>query len=298
MAQAISCPCGGKIGDMAPTLQIHLAEVRDVAWTVTSVAGLIAGHGFRLRIPPGAPASDSTSVYLSRVLQRADLQLAYAADSAADELTRSVEALMAYTIEAATLARRTELVITGLDVDDLMPSYAVTAPRPHRAIPNEPLPQPALDATDHRTLSDAVLLGNGGPMAFEPTDSAQLRAVAQGDRGCARRLRAAMSSGERPAAMLERFGIWVDEEFALAVVARDEARASWVSAYNAAREEVAEPARLYLSWLSAAARGDDQERPSLRDAGARARAAVRAYRGVHLTTPACGEHPRLGEGAG
>ncbi|MBY6388571.1 hypothetical protein HG717_32325 [Rhodococcus erythropolis] len=283
---------------MAPTLQIHLAEVRDIAWTVTGVAGLIAGHGFRLRIPPGAPASDSTSLYLSRVLQRADLHLAYAADSAADELTRSVEALMAYTSEAATLARRTELVITGLDVDDLALSYAVSAPRLQREIPDEPLPQPALDVTDHRTLSDAVLLGSGVPMEFEPTDTAQLRAAAVTLRDCARRLRTAMSSGERPAAMLERFGIWVDEEFTDAVVARDEARASWATAYNAAREEVAEPARLYLSWLSAAARADEQERPALHDAGARARAAVRAYRDLPLTAVACGEHPQLGGGAG
>lgn len=283
---------------MAPTLQIQLAEVRDVAWIVTGVAGLLAGHGFRLRMPPGAPASDSTSLYLSRVLQQADLQLAYAADSAADELTRSIEALMAYTSEAATLARRTELVITGLDVDDLAPSYAVSAPRPHRTIPGEPLTQPALDAADHRTLSDAVLLRSGDPMAFEPTDTAQLRAAAVTLRDCARRLRTAMSSGERPAAMLERFGIWVDEEFTQAVVARDEARASWATAYNAARQEVAEPARLYLSWLSAAARADEQERPALHDAAARARAAVRAYRDLPLTTVACGDHPRLGGGAG
>lgn len=283
---------------MAPTLQIDLAEVRDVAGAVTGVAGLIAVHGFRLRVPPGAPASDSTSLYLSRVLQRADLQLAYVADSAADELTRAVEALMAYTIEAATLARRTELVIMGLDVEDLAPSYAVSTPRPHRGSPDEPLPRPPLDASDHRILSDAVLLGSGVPLAVEPTDTAQLRAAAATLRDCARRLRTAMSSGERPAAMMERFGIWVDDVFTPAVVARDDAMASWAMAYCAAREEVAGPARLYLSWLSAATKGDNQERPTLHDAGARARAAVRAYRELPLTPAVCGDHPRLGGGAG
>lgn len=298
MAQADSCPTAGKMDDMASTLQIHLSEVRDIARTVTGVAGTIASYGFLLRIPAGSPAPDSTSLYLSRVVQRASLNLAYTADSAADELTRSIEALMAYTFEAATLARRTELAVMGLDVDDLEPSYAVSDPRANRRIDPDLPPRPALDASDHRNLSQAVLLSSGAAMANEPTGTAQLRAATATLHACAGRLRAAMSSGERPAAMLERFAVWLGEEFTAAVASRDEAIASWGKAYDAAREDAAQPARAYTRWLSAAAGGADQEPSGLQESGARARAAVREYSSLTLAPAVCGDHPRLGGGAG
>lgn len=284
--------------NMLPTLQINLAEVRELARTVTGVAGLVATQGFRLRLPPGSPATDSVSLYLSRGIQRADLLLAYAADSAADELTRAVEGILGYAFQAANWARRTELAAMGLDVDDLAQPLPISSGRDGRSFDVPSPSRPALDNTDHRALSDAVLLSNGAHnIAHAPADIARIRTASVTLHDCARRLRAAMSSGERPAAMVARFGTWLDEGFASALEAREQTMTSWAEGYNRARNEVAQPARLYLRWLSASVAGGGQEQSGLHEAAARARAAMREYSTVSLGSVECGDHPRLVGGA-
>jgi hypothetical protein len=286
---------------MASTLQINLTEVRDIAWQVAGVAGLIADQGFRLRLAPASPATDTTSLALTRNLQGASLRLAYAADSAADELTRAIEGVVAYAQQGANLARRTELALIGLDLEQLTPSFPISAPRPDRrvvVVDDAPSPPgPVVDSTDHRILCEAVLLSNGAAsLAHMPADAAQLRAGAATLHDCARRLRAALSSGERPAAMLDRFGAWLDEGFVHAVEEREQAMARWAVAYGTARSEVQEPARVYLSWLSAAVAGADQGDSGLREPSARARTAMRGYSAVSFDSVACRDHPRLGQG--
>lgn len=285
---------------MDPTLQINLTELRDIAWQVVGVAGHIADQGFRLRLAPASPATDTTSLALTRNIQGASLRLAYAADSAADELTRAIEGVVAYAHQGANLARRTELALIGLDLEQLGPSLPMSAARPnrHNVFDDAPAPPGLIaDSTDHRTLSEAVLLSNGAvSLAHMPADAAQLRAGAATLHDCARRLRAALSSGERPAAMLDRFGDWLDEGLVHAVVEREHAMANWAVAYGTARSEVQEPARLYLSWLSAAVAGAEQGNSALRQPSARARAAMREYSAVSFDSVACGDHPRLGHG--
>jgi len=283
---------------MASTLQINLTEVRDIAWKVVGIAGVIAEQGLRLRLAPGSPATDTTSLALSRQIQGASLRLAYAAESAADELTRAIEGVLSYAQHGATLARRTEMGLIGLDLDELVPPHAISAARPDSRDGGAHFPFGPVAETDHRTLSEAVLLSNGvASLAHRPADTARLRAGAAALHDCARGLRAALSSGERPATMLDRFAAWLDEGFVHALEAREDAVASWAAAYDAARGEVQEPARLYLCWLSAAVSGSDQGHSGLRGPAARARAAMREYAtSVSFASVACGDHPRLGPG--
>lgn len=279
---------------MVPTLQINLDEVRELAQVVAGVAGVVATQGFHLRVPPGSPATDSVSLHLSHGIQRVDLLLAYTADSAADELTRAAEGIATYAFQGANWARRTELAAMGLDVDDLPQPPPVSSARDERSFDLPSPSRPELDSTDHRALSDAVLLSNGAQnVAHAPADIARIRTASATLHECARRLRAAMSSGARPSAMVERFGSWLDEEFASALEAREQAMTSWAERYNKARHEVEQPARLYIRWLSAAVGGGGQEQSGLHEAAAQAREAMRAYSTVSFGSAECGDHPRL-----
>lgn len=294
-AERHSSPSRGKIDDMASTLQLDLGAVRDIAWTVAEVAGLIAMHSFHLRLPIGSPATDFTSRYLADRVNRESVQLAHTADGAADELTRAMEALLAYVNNAAMLARQTELAaVMGLEIDAPAPAFAVSAPRPPRDASSGG-PGPALPDRDHSALSEAVLLSEGvQAIAHRVLNVAQVRAAAATLNDCARRLRAAVTGGERPARTLERFGSWVERDFAAALTERENSIVRWSDEYLRARARVEPLATRYRRWLIAAAASADQDALDLRAAAAQARAVMREYGRTPVGGLNCAPHPRLG----
>lgn len=295
-AERYSSPKRGKIDDMAPTLQLDLGAVRDIAWTVADAAGQIAAHSFHLRLPIATPATDITSRHLADRLNRESVQLAHTADGAADELTRAMEALLAYVNNAAMLARQTELAaVMGLEIDAPAPAFTVCAPRPPRSVGSAGT-APALPDRDHSTLSEAVLLSEGvDAIAHRALDAAQVRAAAATLHDCARRLRAAVTGGERPARMLERFGSWMKCDFAAALTERENSIARWSDEYLRARTRVEPLATQYRRWLIAAAASADQDALDLRAASAQARAVMREYGRTPVGGLNCAPYPRLGD---
>lgn len=287
----------GKINGMGPTLQLNLVAVRDIASRVSDAAATISAEGYRLRISPGAPAADTTTWVLTHRLHNAALRLSYVAEAAADELARANEAITEYANNAAALARRTELaVLMGLDVEDLNPQFSVSTVRPAREAADNSVPSlPALDA-DHRALAEAVLLTSGRKDVAHPSaNTAHLRAVATTLHQCARELRTAIGSGERPAATLDRFGSWVGDHFIPALVSHADDRAQWAASYSAAREQVHETAGSYRRWLAAAAAGGADTEVPLSEMAARARAVLRDYASTRIGDSELSHHPRLGE---
>lgn len=281
---------------MSPTLQLDLNVMRDIASRICSAAAAIAAEGFTLRISPGSPAADTTTLALTRRLDAAALQLAYAAEEAADELMRANEAILEYAFNAAALARRTEMAVMGLDVEELTPHFGISTrrrPRSQEGASGCP-PPPSLDG-DHRALSEAVLLSSGldrpAPATVEP---AQLRAAARTLRHCACDLRAAIASGERPAATLDRFGAWLEDEFVPVLEVLADNRQRWAAAYSSARDYVREAAGLYRSWLTVAAAGGDTERVAVSELAAQVRGALRDYALTPVGPVECAPHPRLG----
>lgn len=280
---------------MTPTLQLDLTAAREIARRVADIAGTITTHSFRLRVSDGAPATDSITLSISRRLRGTALVVAYTAEGAADELMRATEALLAYAHNGAALARRTELAVMGLDLDVLSPDFDVSPRRAPRGV-NPPTPhQELIPPSDHRTLSEAVLLSAGlDTIAHSVIDVAQVRAAAGDLHGCARGLRAAMGgSGERPAATLDHFASWLDDDFGTALTALGAELDSWSASYARAREQVRRPASTYRRWLVEAA-GGGAEVPDLTAAAAQARAALRAYALIELGGVVCAPHPRLG----
>lgn len=279
---------------MRPTLQLDLNAVRDIATRIGSAAAAIAAEGFTLRISPGSPAADTTTLALSRRLDAAALQLAYAAEEAADELMRANEAILEYASNAAALARRTELAVMGLDVEELIPHFGISARRTPRSQGGASAPPPSLDG-DHRALGEAVLLSSGlDRPAHATVEPAHLRAAACTLRDCACDLRAAIASGERPAAMLDRFGAWLEDEFVPVVEILADHRQRWAAAYSSARDHVREAAGLYRSWLTVAAAGGDAERVGVGELAAQVRGALRDYALTPVGPVECAPHPRLG----
>ncbi|WP_342314721.1 hypothetical protein LIX17_26115 (plasmid) [Mycobacterium avium subsp. hominissuis] len=288
----------GKMSGMGPTLQLNLAAVRDIASRVADAAAAISAEGYRLRISLGSPAADTTTLVLTRQLYNAARQLSYVAEGAADELARANEAIIEYANNAAALARRTELaVLMGLDVEDLVTGFSVSAARSARqAEDTSGLTLPALDS-DHRALGEAVLLSSGiGHVAHPSVDTAHLRAAASMLHQCARELRTAIGSGERPAATLDRFGSWVEDHFIPALVSHADDHARWAATYSAAREQVHESVSSYRRWLAAAAAGGSETDVPLSEMAAHVRAVLRSYAAAPIGGSELSPHPRLGEG--
>lgn len=281
---------------MSPTLQLDLNAVRDIAARLGTAAAAIAAEGFKLRISPGSPAADTTTLALARRMGAAALQLSYVADDAADELMRANEAILEYVFNAAALARRTELAVMGLDVDELIPHLGISARRTKRSHEDasDSSPPPSLDG-DHRALGEAVLLSSGLDRPAQATvEPAHLRAAACTLRDCARDLRAAITSGERPAATLDRFGSWLDDDFVPALQALADSRQRWAVAYSSTRDHVCKTAVLYRSWLSLAAAGGDTERLDVSEMAAQVRGALREYALTPVGPVECAPHPCLG----
>lgn len=279
---------------MSNTLQLNLTAVREVADQVADVAGDLARHGIRLRLPIYPPATDSFSVHYSRRVSQESRRLAYTVESAADELGRVLEAILVYAYNGGTLARRTELAVMGLVVGDLEPASEPSITRTPRSV-DAPTPQRAVPDEHHEVLSEALLLSQGMDFLAQPIlDPAHVRAAASTLHDSARALRAAMSSGDRPAAMLDRFGVWLENDVAAAAADLDAGVARWEKAYGSARSQVQGVAGVYRSWLAAAVAGADRNPVDLSEAAAQARAVVRAYASTSIGEVRCVLHPRLG----
>jgi hypothetical protein len=278
-----------------PTLQLNLTAVRQVADQVADVAGGLAHLAVRLRLPVCPPATDSFTIHHSRRLSQESRRLAYTLESAADELGRVLEAILVYAYNGATLARRTELALMGLAVSgNIEPAGEPSESRVPRSA-DAPTPPPVVPDGDHEVLSEALLLSQGTDLAARSLlDSAHMRAAASVLHDSARALRAAMSSGHRPAAMLDRFGAWLDNDVAAAAANLDASAADWADAFGSARGQVEGAAGFYRSWLAAAVTGAGRDPVDLPELAARVRAAMREYASTAIAEVRCVIHPRLG----
>ncbi|GAT10411.1 putative uncharacterized protein [Mycolicibacterium novocastrense] len=148
----------------------------------------------------------------------------------------------------------------------------------------------------HAVLSQALLLAQGADFRAQSpvVDVVQLRSAASALHASARTLRAAMSSGDRPAAMLNRFAGWIETDAAGAAAHLNSGVTGWATAYEGAREQVQQPAALYRGWLVAAVAGADRDAVDLAEAAAHARAALRAYASTSISEITCLDHPLLG----
>ncbi|MEU0498065.1 hypothetical protein [Mycobacterium sp. NPDC006124] len=279
---------------MPTTLQLNLSAVREAAAQVADVAGDLALQGVRLRLPVMTPATDAITIHLCRRTCQESRRLAYSLESAADELARVAEGVLAYAHDAATLVRRTELALMGLEIDVFNPSSEPSAQRSAR-LAGSPTSPPEFSNDLHAALSQAVLLSQGSETGAQPpVDVAHLRAAAGELRSGARALRAAMSSGERPAAMLDRFAEWLATDVAAAAAALNSSVLQWASAYGSAREDVQDCAELYRGWLTAVVAGGDHEPIDLAETAAHARAVLRGYSAISIAELAFTGHPQLG----
>ncbi|WP_141564476.1 hypothetical protein [Mycolicibacterium palauense] len=279
---------------MPTTLQLSLSAVRQAADQVADVAGDLALRGVRLRLPVMTPATDATTIHLCRRTCQESRRLAYLLESAGDELARVAEGVLAYAHDAAALVRRTELGLMGLEIDVFNPSSEPSVRRSPRSA-GTPTPPPEISNDLHAALSQTVLLSQGSDFgARPPVDVAHLRAAAVELRSGARTLRAAMSSGERPAAMLDRFAEWLAADVADAAAALNSSALQWAAAYGNAREDVQDCAELYRGWLTAVVTGGNHEPIDLVETAARARAVLRGYSAISIPEVGCPVHPQLG----
>lgn len=284
----------GKIWHMPTTLQLDLSAVREAAAHVAAVAGHLATQGVSLRLPVMPPAADAITIHLCRRTCQESRRLAYSLESASDELARVAESILAYAYDAATLARRTELALMGLEIEAFVPSSEPSAKRSPRDA-SAPPPPAAVPDELHACLSQAVLLSSGTDFrAPPPVDIAHLRAGAAALHSGARTLRAAMSSGERPAAMLDHFAAWTETDVTSAGAGLNTSVAHWASAYGTARGQVLESAGIYRGWLTAAVAGVDRDPVDLSEAGARVRATLRGYASLSIAELSIPAHPHLG----
>ncbi|RDH75442.1 hypothetical protein DVS77_27480 [Mycolicibacterium moriokaense] len=279
---------------MPTTLQLDLSAVREATAHVADVAGNLAVQGVLLRLPVMPPATDAITIHLCRRTYQESRRLAYSLESAGDELARAAESILSYAYDAATLARRTELALMGLEIEAFVPSSEPSAMRSRREAGTPPPPAEVPDEL-HACLSQAVLLSNGRDFrAQPPVDIAHLRAAAAALYSGARTLRAAMSSGDRPAAMLDRFAAWIETDVAAAAEALNTSVAQWASAYGTARDQVLDRADIYRGWLAAAVAGVDRGAVDLPEAGAHVRATLRGYASLSIAELSHPAHPRLG----
>lgn len=279
---------------MPTTLQLDMAAVRDVATRVVDVVGLLTLQSIRLRLPTMPPATDDLTIHLSRGVSVESRRLAYLLESAADELGRALEAILAYAHDGAALARRTEMALMGLQIGQFEPSSDPSIRRAPRTA-GTPTPPPGMPDGLHGALSQALLLAQGADLRAQSLiDVAQMSAAATALHAGARTLRAAMSSGDRPAAMLDRFGGWIEKDAADAAAHLNSGVTRWATAYESVREQVQAPAALYRGWLATAIAGADRDAVDLPEAAAHARAVLREYASASISEISCLGHPLLG----
>ncbi|MCV7022836.1 hypothetical protein H7I77_05640 [Mycolicibacterium novocastrense] len=183
----------------------------------------------------------------------------------------------------------------GLEIGEFEPSSDPSIRRTPRSA-GTPAPPPGMPDGLHAVLSQALLLAQGADFRAQSpvVDVVQLRSAASALHASARTLRAAMSSGDRPAAMLNRFAGWIETDAAGAAAHLNSGVTGWATAYEGAREQVQQPAALYRGWLVAAVAGADRDAVDLAEAAAHARAALRAYASTSISEITCLDHPLLG----
>jgi hypothetical protein len=279
--------------DMSDTLHVDLEEVRRIATGVLDTATALSDVARHLRLRMSAPACDAVSIGLCTRANDERLRLGLVGEAAADELVRMTEVLIAYAYNTKDLVRHIQQGVTGLASHGLATDLEVSGPitRAHptpRSIPTPPL---KARLTDEEVLSFAVMVASGDR---EPdrgrSDLSHLRAETDRLAHLARDLRAAMSTGDRPAKAFTRFSAWILEHYLEAVIALEAEVDEWIDCYVLTRQRVEASAVAYTSWLAAAvSQGEAADVP----AGA-ARDAFNDYVQVAMRVGNVEPYPQMG----
>lgn len=279
------------MGLMPDSLHFDLGELRRIAAGVLAVAADLSAHSRALRVSLCPPATDVVSLELCRRANRERLALGLLGDGAADELVRLVETFVGGAYDMATIARRTQLAIMGLDVPAMAGGTEVSPPLPARSGADGGCAEMPAVEPDDQVLSFAVLLSEGSDtLLHEPVEVERLRSVGARLRPLADELRAAISYGDRPGRALELFGEWIAGDYAGAVADLDERVAVWAAEYARCREMAFASSRSYVAWLAAALSG--REVPAVPTESARA--ILAGYSAVSVQVPRPAGFPRLG----
>ena len=284
----------GRISNMADpeTSEIRLDPigVRLIGHRILATAAALTAAARPLRLPIEAPATDPISLELSARVDARRRQLALVGESAADELSRMAELIVAGTLHVAALGARTQLAIMGLAAAPISGEIPVSPPATRRASPQRPEPA-AGPASADEVLSFAVLLADGrNDIHFEdPADQiAGAEAAAAELVAVATELQAAMSYGERAARTLMSFAAWI-RNWASEVDAGRQAEGEWAGVYQGLHGEAATIAGEYVRWLASTMSGAAGPRP----ATAPATAILAQYRLVTIPAPTLADYPRL-----
>ncbi|EHB48874.1 hypothetical protein MycrhDRAFT_5715 [Mycolicibacterium rhodesiae JS60] len=278
---------------MSDTLHVDLEEVRRIATGVLDAATALSDVARHLRLRMCAPATDAVSMALCARANAERLRLGLVGEAAADELVRMAEVLIAYAYNTKDLVRHVQQGVTGLTSHALATDLDVSGPLT-RAQPTPrsiPTPPPKARPTDHEVLSFAVMVASGDA---EPdrgrSDLSHVRAEAARLAHLARDLRAAMSTGDRPANAFTRFSAWVMEHYLEAVIALEAEVDAWIDSYVLTRQRVGASAVAYTSWLAAVvSQGEAADVPA-----GDARAAFDSYVQVVVGVGEFESYPQMG----
>jgi hypothetical protein len=278
---------------MSDTLLVDLEEVCRIATGVLDAATALSDVARHLRLRMCAPATDAVSIALCARANAERLRLGLVGDAAADELVRMVEVLIAYAYNTKDLVRHVQQGVTGLTAHTLATDIEISGPltRAQSTPPSIPTPPLKTLPTDHEVLSFAVMVASGDT---EPdhgrSDLSHLRTEAERLAHLARDLRAAMSTGDRPANAFTSFSAWIVEHYLEAVIALEAEVDAWIDSYVLTRQRVVASAAAYTSWLAAAV---SQGQAADVEAGD-ARAAFDSYVQVVVRVGELESYPQLG----
>lgn len=274
------------------TSEIHLdlARVRMLGRRILATAAALTAVARPLRLPAEAPATDPISLELSARVDARRRQLALVGESAADELSRMAELIVAGADHVAALGTRTQLALIGLAAAPLSEQIPVSPPASRHAS-QEDLNQAAGPASDDEALSFAVLLADGAnSIQFDdPADQiAGAEAAADELVAIAAELQSAMSYGDRAARTLMSFASWI-RHWASAVDTGRKAEVEWAEAYQKLHAKAAASAGEYVRWLASTLSGPAGPRPD----AAPATAIVAQYLQVGIPTLDLPDYPKL-----
>jgi hypothetical protein len=283
----------GQDGDVSDTLHVDLEEVRRITTGVLDAANALSDVGRHLRLRMSAPATDAVSMALCARANTERLRLGLVGEAAADELVRMAEVVIAYAYNTKDLVRHVQQGVTGLTAHALATDLDVSGPLTRAQPTSRSIPTPPIDArpTDHEVLSFAVMVASGDA---EPdrgrADMSHLRAEAERLAHLASDLRAAMSSGDRPAKAFTRFSAWIVEHYLEAVIALEAEVGAWIDSYVLTRQRVGASAVAYTSWLAAAVNQGEAADVPAEDA----RAAFESYIQVAVGAGEFESYPEMG----
>lgn len=274
------------------TTEIHLdlAGVRILGRRILAAAAELTAAARPLRLPVETPATDPISLELSARADARRRHLALVGESAADELSRMAELIVAGAHHVAALGTRTQLALIGLAAAPLSEQIPVSPPATRRAS-QEDLNQAAGPASDDEALSFAVLLADG-PDSIQFDDPADQIAGAEATAGelvaIAADLQSAMSYGDRAARTLMSFASWI-RHWASAVDAGRKAEGEWAAVYQELHAPAAASAGEYVRWLASTLSGAAGPRPD----AAPAAAIVAQYSQVGIPVLNLPDYPKL-----